>query len=175
MKQQNNMNSQLSNNTFHSLSDKWTLYAHLPHDTDWTIDSYKKIIHLNFLEEVISLFEALPDKLVKNCMLFLMKNNIKPVWEDEQNRNGGCFSYKVNNEDVSQVWKELSYLLIGNTLTENNELKQQINGITISPKKKFCIIKIWLSEKKFTKTCDLKEIHGLNHKSALFKAHNPEY
>ena len=24
----------------HLLSDKWVLWAHLPHDTDWTLKSY---------------------------------------------------------------------------------------------------------------------------------------
>jgi len=27
--------------TYHNLSDKWTLWAHLPHDTDWRLESYK--------------------------------------------------------------------------------------------------------------------------------------
>lgn len=175
MTQKNNMDNSNNNTMFHSLSDKWTLYAHLPHDTDWTIDSYKTIIELYYVEEVISLIETLPEKLIKNCMLFLMKNDIKPVWEDINNREGGCFSYKVNNEDVSHVWKELSYLLVGNTLTDNKELKHKINGITISPKKRFCIIKLWLSHRDFTKPYDIKEIEGLNHNTALFKSHNPEY
>ena len=26
-----------------ALYDKWVLWAHLPHDTDWTLKSYKKI------------------------------------------------------------------------------------------------------------------------------------
>ena len=30
-------------------------------------------------------------------MLFLMRDGIQPIWEDEKNRNGGCFSYKINN------------------------------------------------------------------------------
>ena len=31
-------------NSNHKLFDKWVLWAHLPHDTDWSLDSYKKII-----------------------------------------------------------------------------------------------------------------------------------
>ena len=29
---------------FHPLADTWTLWAHLPHDTDWSIKSYKRIL-----------------------------------------------------------------------------------------------------------------------------------
>ena len=54
------------------LSDKWVLWAHLPHDTDWTKKSYKRIMEINSVEEMISLYRTLPDKLIKNCMLFLI-------------------------------------------------------------------------------------------------------
>ena len=63
----------------HLLSDKWTLWAHLPHDTNWSIDSYTQIATIASIEESIALCETLPEKMVKNCMLFLMKENIKPT------------------------------------------------------------------------------------------------
>ena len=46
---------------FHQLSDQWTLWAHLPHDTDWSISSYKKIYTVQYVEELIALIETLPD------------------------------------------------------------------------------------------------------------------
>jgi translation initiation factor 4E len=88
----------------HQLSDNWSLWAHLPHDTDWSINSYKKIYTFTTLEETIAITETLPESLVKNCMLFLMRDGIKPIWEDPKNRNGGCFSYKVSNKQVHTVW-----------------------------------------------------------------------
>ena len=45
-----------------------------------------------------------------------MRNNIKPIWEDVNNKNGGCFSYKIANKNVSKVWKEISYILVGESL-----------------------------------------------------------
>ena len=67
---------------YHNLSDKWTLWAHLPHDTDWSIKSYKNIYTVSFVEETISLVETLQDILIKNCMLFFMRDGIKPIWEE---------------------------------------------------------------------------------------------
>ena len=32
----------------HLLHDKWVLWAHLPHDTDWSVNSYIKIIVAHF-------------------------------------------------------------------------------------------------------------------------------
>ena len=33
--------------SFHKLHDNWIYWAHLPHDTDWTLKSYKKILTFN--------------------------------------------------------------------------------------------------------------------------------
>ena len=55
-----------------TLTDKWSFFAHLPHDTDWSLNSYKKIYTVETVEETIGILETMPDILVKNCMLFLM-------------------------------------------------------------------------------------------------------
>ena len=39
------------------LYDKWILWAHLPHDTDWSLKSYNKIIELNSAERCNFLYE----------------------------------------------------------------------------------------------------------------------
>ena len=82
-----------NNEEFHKLSQKWTLWAHLPDDTDWTINSYKKVYTTDTVEETIAVIETLPDILVKNCMLFFMRDGVKPTWEDPLNRDGGCFFF----------------------------------------------------------------------------------
>jgi hypothetical protein len=66
-------------NTFNKLQNKWTLYAHLPHNTDWSLSSYMKISTVEYLEDTIAVTETLPNILIENCMLFMMKENIKPT------------------------------------------------------------------------------------------------
>ncbi len=157
-------------NTHHKLQDSWTLWAHLPHDTDWSLSSYKKISTLETVEDTLILYENLPEVAIKNCMLFLMRDGIQPIWEDEKNRNGGCFSYKINNKNVAYSWKNLSYVLLGETLTSEN-LSKYINGITISPKKNFCIIKIWLSTCDYSNPEIITDIEGISKYGCLFKKH----
>ena len=152
------------------------MWAHLPHDTDWSISSYKKIYTMGTVEDAIALTETLPDVLVKNCMMFLMRDGIKPIWEDPKNRAGGCFSYKISNKSVYEVWKELSYVLVGESISSQSSFVSNVTGITISPKKNFCIIKIWMS------TCANQnpsivtgEVKGMTSQGCLFKKHTPEY
>ena len=159
----------------HTLSDEWCLWAHLPHDTDWSLNSYKNIYSIKTAEEVIALNDALPARLVNNCMLFIMRKGITPLWEDPKNRSGGCFSYKVSNKTVYESWKSLTYNLVGESLSNNPKLQQDITGITISPKKNFCIIKIWLSKCNFQDASLINCNSGIDAHGCLFKKHNPEY
>jgi hypothetical protein len=161
---------------FDLLSDKWALWAHLPHDTEWSIDSYKKIYTMNTVQETIAVTETLPDVLVKNCMLFIMRDGIKPIWEDPKNRDGGCFSYKVPNKNVYDVWKELSYLLVGDTISSQPSFVNGVSGITISPKKNFCIIKIWMTNcANQNPNIVTNDVKGISPQGCIFKKHVPEY
>ena len=174
--QQSTMTTETPNKEeYNKLSDKWTLWAHLPHDTDWGLKSYMKIYEFNTVEQAITITETLPPVLVTNCMLFLMRKGINPIWEDERNRNGGCFSYKIPNKDVPDAWKQLSYSLVGETMSDNKKLLSHINGITISPKKNFCIIKVWLANCSFQDAAVIREVHGITSHGCLFKRHVPEY
>ena len=159
---------------FHPLSDKWTLWAHLPHDTNWSLDSYSSIYSFGTIEETITLCETLPEKMIKNCMLFLMKENIKPTWEDPSNRDGGCFSYKINNKNVNETWKTIFYNVVGRSISNNKAFSKSVNGITISPKKNFCIIKVWLNTCQYQNP-DFIKVRNLTNQACLFKKHNPEH
>ena len=159
----------------HLLYDKWVLWAHLPHDTDWSIKSYKKIVTINTIEKMVTLYRILPEKMVKNCMLFLMSEGITPTWEDPKNRGGGCFSYKISNKNVYTTWKQASFCLVGETLAIDKVILETINGITISPKKSFCIIKIWTKNCKYQNPRKIRAIASLSPHGCLFKSHKPEY
>ena len=155
----------------HYLKNEWTLWAHLSNDSDWSLNSYKIITIFDSVESILTLYENLPENIIKYSMLFIMRKGINPVWEDENNNNGGCFSYKINNKYVTEIWKELSYVLMGESITNNDSINNNINGITISPKKNFCIIKIWISNCDNTDPNIIQNINGLIAEECFFKKH----
>ena len=175
------MDSETSNDTIANIpflptNKKWNLWAHLPHDTDWSTSSYKKIYTFTTVEETVAITETLPDPLIKNCMLFIMQDGIVPMWEDPKNRNGGCFSYKVSNKNVCDVWRELTYVLVGESVSSNANFVNCITGITISPKKNFCIVKIWMTNCEHQNPAVVTtEINWLVSQGCLFKKHSPEF
>jgi len=129
------------------LEDTWVFYSHLPHDTDWSLESYKRIYTFRNLKDMIVLIENIHKNLVKRCMLFIMKNDINPVWEDKSNSNGGCFCFKIPENDIELVWKMFVYKIIGCDIDET--IYKHINGISVSPKRKNCIIKVWMNTKEY--------------------------
>jgi hypothetical protein len=158
------------------LNDIWNLYYHLPHDKKWDLTSYKLIIgNIDNAEKLIAINETLPENVVKNCMLFVMRDGITPMWEDKKNRNGGCFSFKVPNKQVMLVWRSLFYSICGETLCIEKNHNQFINGITVSPKRNFCIIKVWLRDCSLQDPNILIDITNLSKTGCLFKKHEPEF
>lgn len=162
-------------NLFHALTDSWTLWAHLPHNIDWTLNSYIPIFTYKTIEETIAITETLPPALVENCMLFMMRKGINPTWEDARNRNGGCFSYKVSNKYVAKTWTELTYRIVGGSISDKKDFVKCVTGITISPKKNFCIIKIWMTNCNYQDPKDITIVKNLQTQGCLFKKHTPEY
>ena len=158
------------------LNDKWNLYYHLPDDKNWDISSYTVILgDIEDAEQVIAINDLLSEPVIRSCMLFLMRKGITPMWEDPKNRVGGCFSYRILNKQVGDLWKTLMYLVCGETLTSNSAHHKHINGITISPKKNFCIIKVWMDTTTYQDPMFIKQILGLPVQGCLFKKHEPEF
>jgi len=151
----------------HRLQDNWVLWAHLPQDSNWTIQSYIPIMTISNVEEMLTLLHTLPEKIVTDCMLFLMKEHVTPTWEDPHNKKGGCFSYKISKR-ILENWRDMSFSISGNSLTKDDSFNKDITGISISPKKNFCILKVWMS------TCthqNPSKISIINPIGCIFKKH----
>jgi hypothetical protein len=158
------------------LADKWNLYYHLPFDKTWDENSYKLIMeNIYSIEQLIAMNETMPNEVIRTCMLFVMKSGIMPLWEDPMNRNGGAFSYKISIKNVPLVWRHLLYLLGGNSLTIDVKHMSRINGLSISPKKGFCIVKIWLCDCSLQNPEIISAIPDLTREGCLFTQHKPEF
>ena len=123
------------------LSDTWILWKNIK-KKDWTINGYKELFKLEYLEELMYLMNNY-DKLggLNNSHFFIMKENILPIWEDKNNINGGCISFKYEINIVESKWNELCAEIIGNNFPDNFD----INGISICIQNPhYSIIQIWI-------------------------------
>ena len=152
----------------YKLSYNWKFYIHLQDVEDWSFSSYHNIQTIDNVGQAILLSDEINFDLIKKTMIFIMKNDIKPMWEDPENKQGGGFSFKVHNKNIEYVWKKLFFMLIGNTLSKEHE---SINGISISPKKSFCIVKVWMKDCKHINPIILENIEYMDKVGCLFKKH----
>ncbi len=128
----------------HKLENKWSLWFHKINDHNYTLSGYNKIYEFDKVEYFIKLYREINN--FSAGMFFLMKDDIKPMWEDEKNIKGGCWSFKVLKKNINSLWYNLSILIISNNILETMEDHKFINGISLSPKINNCIIKIWFSK-----------------------------
>lgn len=129
------------------LNDRWCLYFHDPLDEKWDAASYKEIYSISTVQELVNLCSSFKT-LWSRGMFFLMREHIGPMWEDENNKNGGCLSYKIMKPDVPDAWFQLAAQVLGETVMTANsrpENYDKVCGISISPKKNYCILRIWIS------------------------------
>jgi hypothetical protein len=164
----------------YNLNNNWTCWIHYQNDNIWTLDRYQAITTLTNLKEAVLFIENLDENIIKKTMLFFMKDSILPLWESEDNINGGCFSYKISNTNIVNIFKILLYKIIGNTLSSDENTSNNINGISISPKKNFCIIKIWMRNKNIIANHDyssnkdpfnIHTIFNIEEQLCVFKEH----
>ena len=127
----------------------WTLYYHASREKRWTLDSFEKIATVKTMNEVLSIYKELDEK-IKCGMYFWMRESIPPLWENFQNIRGGSYSLRGSGDDGIQLFKLYSIGMMMNVITVSKD--DIMNGISISPKLQgfgsqqkvgYFIIKIW--------------------------------
>ena len=104
-----------------------------------------------------------------------MKNDIKPLWEDKGNINGGFWTFKIPKTKSNDLWKNILYNLITDTITNNKSDMNLITGISCSPKINNCIFKIWNNDSKKS-SIDIisNKIDNLVLSDAIYRKHRIE-
>ena len=128
------------------LSDKYAFWYHINEiSPDQEYESQiKKLAEFDTLEEFWAIFQYLkkPDDCKQAIEFQLFKDPIKPMWEDENNKDGGRIALKLRKEFSNLVWEELVFAFIGGYFTK--EIKDEINGLVINCKKDFNTLQIWI-------------------------------
>jgi len=152
----------------------WNIWYH-HQKNNWKLDSYKKIFKIKTIESFWE-FNNNIDLIggINSQHYFMMREDITPIWEDDKNKTGGCWSIKIPMEKSYELWIKLSMYLIGEIITNVDLL---VNGISICPKNtSTSVVKIWIHDNNKSSIQNLpSEIlneYGFN---IIYKAHIPEY
>lgn len=152
----------------------WTVYFHEPEDKSMTADSYKKLQVVSSWEALGSLLRELGPHKTTNGLLRVMRGEYSPLWENKANIHGGSYCLKVTRRNSVEVFNR--YLAAAALGACAADPANEIVGVTISPKKGFCIIKIWnLNAKRFGSPADLKLLHEeIKVEEILYRCHTDQ-
>lgn len=152
----------------------WTVYFHEPEDKSWTAESYKKLQTVTSWEALGSLLRELGTHKTTNGLLRIMRGDISPLWENKANIRGGSYCLKVTRRNSIEVFNRYLAAAILNACAKDPA--NDIVGVTISPKKGFCIIKIWnLNAKAFGSPADLHLLHEeVKTEEILYRCHTDQ-
>ncbi|KAG8739075.1 hypothetical protein FRC10_006152 [Ceratobasidium sp. 414] len=87
-----------------------------------------------------------PSKLERSSNYHLFKSDIKPMWEDPANANGGKWVITMRNNPVllDRCWSWLAMGLIGQELDDRDDI---ICGAVVSLRSKIDRIQLWIRQK----------------------------
>jgi translation initiation factor 4E len=127
--------------------NKWKLWYHSDKD-NWTLSGYENIYTIENIKDFWKLYNFLSkNNNILSKHFFLMKDNVNPIWEDENNINGGCWSFKILDTNAYKLYEELSMYLVCEKICPM--ISDEIMGISICLKKNNnVIIKIWNNNSK---------------------------
>lgn len=154
--------------------NEWNIWYHHTKN-NWKIGGFNNIFKIKSIKEFwdfnnnINIFGG-----INSHHFFMMKNDITPIWEDEKNKFGGCWSIKIPTEKSLELWIKLSSYIVGETLTENSNI---INGISICAKNPITsVVKIW-NNSTTNNSIKLLPVEILNEYgfNIIYKSHIPEY
>jgi len=133
------MDTQFKNN--------WIIWYH-SEKNNWKLSGYKQLYKISSISDLWKFYnnwEAVGGIINKH--IFLMREDVTPLWEDPQNINGGCWSFKILEENAEELWTDLSVTLLANKLYMNDT--DEILGLSLCLKKNNnVVIKIWNKSSK---------------------------
>lgn len=128
------------------LDSSWTLYFHDPNDKRWDFPSYHNVFTIFSASEFWGAHEVLSrDNALGKGMWFIMRDDVFPCWDDAANIDGGCMSYILGNAEVCDAWASFCEIMMCEGVVKDEDDAGVVNGISVSPKNDFCIVKLWLT------------------------------
>jgi hypothetical protein len=133
-------------------NSRWTVWVHDFDCNDWKEYNYTNVYEINSIGTFWRFFNNfhLFDK--QKNQFFIMRNKIKPMYEDNENKNGGrcsikfeCLSKPGKFDNGVNIMIAISMLVMNETFVSNN---QDITGISYSIGNRSVLIKLWYKDAK---------------------------
>ena len=126
----------------HKLQTSWTFYFQRTAN-DSPSEDYASSIHkigsFNTVEGFWNYYSHLkrPGDIDSKLEFQMFRKDIKAMWEDEENRNGGRWFIFIDSKNASQLWERSLLALIG------EQIHEDVIGAVISIREATDILSFW--------------------------------
>jgi len=153
--------------TDYKFRNPWVLWVHNTRDEDWTIESYEQVYNMENISDFWKFFNNFNQMSFRDYHFFIMRDGIKPIWEDDNNRLGGVCSFKVDINESINLFLDLAMRIVNESIINVNN---DVNGVSFSPRNNWVIIKIWNKDKNN----NIADLIGAELRNK-YKNYNPKY
>jgi len=130
----------------HPLQNKWALWFFKNDKNKSWHDNLRLITTFESVEDFWGVYNhiQLASKLGIGCDYSLFKDGIRPMWEDDRNRNGGRWLVNINKnhrqQELDRLWLETLLCLIGEAFGEDSD---QVCGAVVNIRHKGDKLAVW--------------------------------
>ena len=131
----------------HHLRNSWVFWFRPPISKANGFIEYEKTLHAiaacDSAEQFFSVYQHLkrPSTLPLVSDYHLFKKGIRPIWEDDENKNGGKLTLRVKKGVADRYWEDLLLAIIGDQFGEASE---EVCGVVLSVRNGEDILSIWI-------------------------------
>ena len=159
-KQRQQKHPQYNNMENDHLNTHWTIHIHNTSETDWTLESYKKVFVIRKITDFWTFFNNFTD--FQKFNFYIMRGDIKPVYEDKNNTNGYSYSYIIPGRKVNQTFIHVLAEMMCEKLVDIKDYNE-VCGVSLVPKPNgISIFKIWMRNKTNVKELKIKDDNLIN-------------
>ena len=96
----------------YKLNTNWCLWYHNINYTNCKNNSYKNIYNITNAYDIKFLNNTIHKIHLQNSMFFIMREDIFPTWEDPDNRQGCCVSFKISSNVLDDQWNLIINMIL---------------------------------------------------------------
>jgi len=127
------------------LNTHWTIYIHNISETDWSLESYKKVYVIRKITDFWTFFNNFTD--FQKFNFYVMRGDIKPVYEDINNTNGYSYSYIIPGKKINDTFIHCLAEMLCEKLVDIKNYNEVCGASLVPKSNNISIFKVWLRNK----------------------------
>lgn len=132
----------------------WTFWFFKPQTSPEDVELMQPLDDFDTVQDFWACYNALPSPITlgpRQCF-HMMKQGVRPEWDDDGNQRGGIWTFKVDKQIGTEVWQTLCLATIGEQFASVLPRQDDICGLTAKggpPNSSQLILQVWHKDESY--------------------------